>query len=108
MSYQQVLKEVCRVANFLRSVGVKKGDSVAIYMPMVCEVRLACCQQPGTASQAWSVLSAAASVHGCGTHGLLPALGLADALCRTALPALSGTSVLTVQGQLLALPMNFA
>ncbi len=86
MSYQQVLEEVCRVANFLRSVGVKKGDSVAIYMPMVCDVRLACCQQPGTASQAWSVLSAAAAVHGCGTHGLLPALGLAGALCRTALP----------------------
>lgn len=34
----QVLKEVCRVSNWLRSVGVKKGDSVAIYMPMVCEV----------------------------------------------------------------------
>ncbi|KAI3436087.1 hypothetical protein D9Q98_002145 [Chlorella vulgaris] len=41
MSYQQVLEEVCRVANFLRSVGVKKGDSVAIYMPMVCELPIA-------------------------------------------------------------------
>ena len=26
------------MANWLRSVGVTKGDSVAIYMPMVCEV----------------------------------------------------------------------
>ena len=26
--------QVCRVANWLRSVGVKKGDAVAIYMPM--------------------------------------------------------------------------
>ncbi len=26
------------MSNWLRSVGVKKGDSVAIYMPMVCEV----------------------------------------------------------------------
>jgi hypothetical protein len=33
-----LLQEVCRVANWLRSVGVKKGDSVAVYMPMVCEV----------------------------------------------------------------------
>ena len=31
-------QEVCRVANWLRSVGVRKGDSVAVYMPMVCEV----------------------------------------------------------------------
>ena len=35
------LQEVCRVANWLRSVGVKKGDSVAIYMPMVCELPIA-------------------------------------------------------------------
>lgn len=34
-------QEVCRVANWLRSVGVKKGDSVAIYMPMVCELPIA-------------------------------------------------------------------
>lgn len=40
MTYAEVLKEVCRLANWLRSVGVKKGDAVAIYMPMVCEVRL--------------------------------------------------------------------
>ena len=28
----QVLAEVCRVANWLKAQGVKKGDSVAIYM----------------------------------------------------------------------------
>ena len=38
MTYKQVLEEVCRVANWLRSVGVQKGDAVAIYMPMVCEL----------------------------------------------------------------------
>ena len=27
--------------NWLRSVGVKKGDAVAIYMPMVCELPIA-------------------------------------------------------------------
>lgn len=41
MTYEEVLKEVCRVSNWLRSMGVKKGDSVAIYMPMVCELPIA-------------------------------------------------------------------
>lgn len=41
MTYKEVLDEVCRVANWLRSVGVKKGDSVAIYMPMICELPIA-------------------------------------------------------------------
>ncbi|KAI7846128.1 hypothetical protein COHA_000389 [Chlorella ohadii] len=41
MTYAEVLKEVCRLSNWLRSVGVKKGDSVAIYMPMVCELPIA-------------------------------------------------------------------
>jgi acetyl-CoA synthetase len=29
------LAEVCRVANVLYKLGIKKGDNVAIYMPMV-------------------------------------------------------------------------
>jgi len=41
MTYKDVLEEVCRVANWLRSVGVQKGDCVAIYMPMVCELPIA-------------------------------------------------------------------
>lgn len=28
-------------ANYLRSLGVKKGDAVSIYMPMVCELPIA-------------------------------------------------------------------
>jgi acetyl-CoA synthetase len=28
-------------ANYLRSQGVKKGDAVSIYMPMVCELPIA-------------------------------------------------------------------
>jgi acyl-coenzyme A synthetase/AMP-(fatty) acid ligase len=33
---------VCALqANYLRSVGVKKGDAVSIYMPMVCELPIA-------------------------------------------------------------------
>jgi acetyl-CoA synthetase len=35
ISYQQLHDEVCKIANGLRALGVKKGDRVAIYMPMV-------------------------------------------------------------------------
>jgi acetyl-CoA synthetase len=37
ITYRQLLSEVCRMANALKSVGVRKGDSVCIYMPMVPE-----------------------------------------------------------------------
>eukprot|EP00877_Chromochloris_zofingiensis_P007566 jgi/Chrzof1/3062/Cz12g10100.t1_ACS1[v5.2] len=41
MTYQQVLNDVCRVANWLRAQGVKKGDCVTIYLPMICELPIA-------------------------------------------------------------------
>lgn len=44
-TYEELHKEVCKFANVLKSKGVKKGDRVAIYMPMVPElaiVMLAC------------------------------------------------------------------
>ena len=44
-TYEQLHKEVCKFANILKSKGIKKGDRVAIYMPMVPElsiVMLAC------------------------------------------------------------------
>ena len=44
-TYEQLHKDVCKFANVLKSKGVKKGDRVAIYMPMVPElpiVMLAC------------------------------------------------------------------
>ncbi|MCU4677654.1 acetate--CoA ligase [Catenovulum sp. 2E275] len=37
VTYQELHDEVAKLANGLRKLGVKKGDSVAIYMPMVCE-----------------------------------------------------------------------
>jgi len=37
----QVLDEVCRMANYLRSLGVEKGDAVSVYMPMTCELPIA-------------------------------------------------------------------
>lgn len=41
ISYQQLHDEVCRVANMLKKHGVKKGDRVCIYMPMVPETAFA-------------------------------------------------------------------
>src|SRR5665213_116659 len=41
VTYGQLLDEVCRVANGLRRLGVKKGDRVAIYMPMIVELPVA-------------------------------------------------------------------
>jgi len=37
ITYKQLYEEVCKMSNGLRSLGVKKGDRVCIYMPMVLE-----------------------------------------------------------------------
>ena len=41
ITYEQLYKEVCKFANVLKSKGIKKGDRVAIYMPMVPELAVA-------------------------------------------------------------------
>ncbi|HEY4439207.1 MAG TPA: acetate--CoA ligase [Candidatus Elarobacter sp.] len=41
LTYGQLLDDVCRFANGLRRLGVKKGDRVAIYMPMIVELPIA-------------------------------------------------------------------
>jgi acetyl-CoA synthetase len=41
ITYQQLHDEVCRFANVLRDHGVKKGDRVTIYLPMIPEVAYA-------------------------------------------------------------------
>jgi acetyl-CoA synthetase len=40
-TYEELHKEVCKFANVLKSKGIKKGDRVAIYMPMVPELPIA-------------------------------------------------------------------
>ncbi len=37
-TYEELHKEVCKFANVLKSKGIKRGDRVAIYMPMVPEL----------------------------------------------------------------------
>ncbi|MCW2486643.1 acetate--CoA ligase [Candidatus Symbiopectobacterium sp. NZEC127] len=41
VSYRELYQSVCRFANVLKSLGIKKGDVVAIYMPMVPEAAVA-------------------------------------------------------------------
>lgn len=41
ISYQELHQEVCRLGNLLRDRGVKKGDRVCIYMPMIPEAAYA-------------------------------------------------------------------
>jgi len=41
LTYQQLHRETCRFANVLLRLGVRKGDRVAIYLPMVPEAAIA-------------------------------------------------------------------
>jgi acetyl-CoA synthetase len=41
VTYGDLLDQVCRAANGLRKLGVKRGDIVAIYMPMIIELPVA-------------------------------------------------------------------
>ncbi len=40
-TYEQLHREVCRFANVLKKKGVKKGDRVCIYLPMIPELPIA-------------------------------------------------------------------
>ena len=40
-TYQQLYSEVCKFANVLKKKGLKKGDRVTIYMPMIPELPIA-------------------------------------------------------------------
>jgi len=41
VTYAQLLRDVCRLGNAMRKLGIKKGDRVAIYMPMIPELPVA-------------------------------------------------------------------
>ncbi len=41
LTYRQLHAEVCRAANALKQLGVKTGDKVAIYLPMIPEAAIA-------------------------------------------------------------------
>lgn len=41
LSFAQLHAEVCRMSNVLRGLGIGKGDTVAIYLPMILEAAIA-------------------------------------------------------------------
>ncbi|KAL1901384.1 acetyl-coenzyme A synthetase 2 [Sporothrix stenoceras] len=41
LTYGELLREVCKTAYVLKQMGVKKGDAVAIYLPMIPEALIA-------------------------------------------------------------------
>ncbi|HET9529237.1 MAG TPA: acetate--CoA ligase [Blastocatellia bacterium] len=64
-TYQQLLTEVSKFANVLKSLGIKKGDRVAIYMGMTPELAiamLACARIGATHSVVFGGFSASALV----------------------------------------------
>ncbi len=61
ISYRELLADVCRAANSLKTLGVKRGDRVVIYMPMIPEAAvamLACARIGATHSVVFSAFSA--------------------------------------------------
>ncbi len=41
VTYRELYEKVCRLANVLKDIGVRKGDRVCIYLPMVVEAAVA-------------------------------------------------------------------
>jgi len=63
ISYAELLSDVCRAANGLKSLGIEKGDRVIIYMPMIPEAAmamLACARIGATHSVVFGAFSAQA------------------------------------------------
>ena len=63
LTYQELFKEVCKFANALKKLGVRKGDRVGIYLPMIPEVlisMLACARIGAVHTVVFSAFSSAA------------------------------------------------
>jgi acetyl-CoA synthetase len=72
LTFRQLHREVCRFANVLKRNGVKKGDRVLIYLPMVPEAAVAmqACARIGAVHSVvfggFSAQSVADRIHDCG------------------------------------------
>jgi acetyl-CoA synthetase len=63
LTYEDLFKKVCQFANALKKIGVKKGDTVGIYLPMIPEAiisMLACARIGAVHSVVFSAFSAQA------------------------------------------------
>jgi acetyl-CoA synthetase len=61
-SYHALNREVCKFANVLRGMGVKKGDIVTIYLPRIPEIRSSPCWPAPRSGQPHSVVYGGFSV----------------------------------------------
>ena len=81
LTYQQLYTEVCKFANVLKKHGVKKGDRVSIYLPMIPELpvaMLACARIGAIHSIVFGGFSAEAlrdRIQDCGSAVLVTADG---------------------------------
>jgi len=81
ISYNELLEDVCRAANGLKALGIKKGDRVIIYMPMIPEAAmamLACARIGATHSVVFGAFSAQAlrdRIEDAGAKALITADG---------------------------------
>ncbi len=81
LSYQELHAEVCRAGNALRALGVRSGDRVVIYMPLVPEIIIAmfACARIGAVHSVvfggFSALSLRERIEDAGARVLLTADG---------------------------------
>ncbi|GAN80481.1 acetate--CoA ligase [Acidocella aminolytica] len=79
VTYRELHEQVCRLANVLTAQGVKKGDVVTVYLPMVVEaaVALLACARIGAVHSVvfggFSPDSLASRVQDCGSVALITA-----------------------------------
>ena len=75
VTYRQLYEQVCRLANAMETLGVKKGDRVTIYLPMIVEAvvaMLACARIGAVHSVVFAGFSPeillAGRIEGCRIH----------------------------------------
>jgi acetyl-CoA synthetase len=79
ITYGELHEQVCRMANVLKAQGVKKGDFVTIYMPMIPEAAMAmlACARIGAPHSVvfggFSAESLADRIHGCESRFVITA-----------------------------------
>ena len=79
ITYRELHEQVCRLANVMKKHGVKKGDRVTLYMPMIPEAAYAmlACTRIGAVHSivfgGFSPESLAGRIEDCGSHFIITA-----------------------------------
>ncbi len=79
ITYRELHEQVCRLANVMKKHGVKKGDRVTLYMPMIPEAAFAmlACTRIGAVHSivfgGFSPESLAGRIEDCGSHFIITA-----------------------------------